>query len=122
MRKIIKGIIFFLIVLIAYSVLIPLSIVQYGKSRIYRDTTSISQYDIAIVFGAGIIDNKTPNDMLKDRLDTAYNLYLNGKVEKLLLSGDNSEEDYNEPQVMYDYLVFTLNMPPEDAVRDFAGR
>jgi SanA protein len=59
--------------------------------------------------------------MLKDRLDTAYQLYLNGKVQKLLLSGDNSAEDYNEPQVMYDYLVFTLNMPPEDAVRDFAG-
>jgi len=121
MKKLIKGTIIFLIVTTAYTVIIPALILQYGKNRIYRETSSISEYEIAIVFGAGIIDNKTPNDMLKDRLDTAYLLYLNGKVEKLLLSGDNSANDYNEPQAMYDYLVYTLNMPPEDAVRDFAG-
>lgn len=121
MRKILKSILVLVVILIIYLVVIPATILQYGRNRIYKQISSISQYDIAIVFGAGIKDNEIPNDMLKDRLDTAHHLYLNGKVEKLLLSGDNSADDYNEPQVMYDYLVFTLNMPPEDAVRDFAG-
>ena len=121
MLKILNTVLIFLLLITAYILLIPVGIVQYGRNRIYTNIEEIPQYSVAIVFGAGIVDNRAPNDMLKDRLDTAYQLYLNGKIEKLLLSGDNSTDDYNEPQTMYDYLVFTLDVDPEDVVRDFAG-
>ncbi|MBF8285252.1 MAG: hypothetical protein HW378_4167, partial [Anaerolineales bacterium] len=43
---------------------------------------------VAIVFGAGLRRNGAPTTILYDRVVTAVELYRQGKVEKLLLSGD----------------------------------
>lgn len=121
MKKLIITISVILILLLTYLILIPILTLNYGKNKIYTDISDIKGYEIAIVFGAGLKPDGTPNDMLKDRLDTATELYNEGKIEKILLSGDNSLVEYNEPQAMYDYLVFTKEIPPENVVRDFAG-
>jgi SanA protein len=52
---------------------------------------------------------------------TAAQLYVNGKVEKLLMSGDNSTLDYNEPLAMLEYAL-SLGVPREAIVLDYAGR
>ena len=64
--------------LIIYFITIPIVILQYGRNRIYTDISNIPTYNIAIVFGAGLKPDGTPNDMLKDRLDTAAELYYEG--------------------------------------------
>lgn len=76
---------------------------------------------VAIVFGAGLQRNGTPSAILRDRVETAAELYHAGKVEKLLMSGDNRFVDYNEPGAMHDYAV-ALGVPEEDIVLDYAGR
>jgi SanA protein len=106
---------------VVYFIAVPFAIVQYGKNKIYDDVEKMPGYDVAIVFGAGIKANTEPNDMLKDRLDTVAELYYSGKVNKMLLSGDNSAPDYNEPQVMYNYLLYVHDIRAEDLVRDYAG-
>jgi len=58
---------------------------------------------------------------LKDRISTAVQLYRSGKVEKILLSGDNRFEYYNEPASMKEYAL-SLGVPEADLVLDFAGR
>lgn len=121
MKKIIKVVLIFLLITIAYLVLVPVAILQYGKNKIYTKVENIPQYSVAIVFGAGVTSDLTPTDILKDRLNTAYRLYLEEKIDRILISGDNTDELYSEPQVMYDYLVFTLDVNPDDVVRDFAG-
>lgn len=107
--------------LLSYLVLAPITILQYGKNKIYTDISNIPKYEVAIVFGAGLNADGTPTDMLIDRLDTATQLYKEGIIEKFLLSGDNTDAQYNEPQAMYDYLVYEQDIPSEDVVRDFAG-
>ena len=62
-----------------------------------------------------------PTRVLRDRVETAARLYLSGKVEKLLMSGDNSYVDYNEPQAMKDYAL-QLGVPEDAIVLDYAGR
>jgi len=104
-----------------YFFTVPFVILQMGKAKIYTDTEKVPDYDVAIVFGAGIKENREPNDRLRDRLDTVAELYYSGKVKKMLLSGDNSDVDYNEPQVMYNYLLFEHDIRAEDLVRDYAG-
>lgn len=104
-----------------YSLTVPFVILQMGKAKIYTDVEKVPGYDVAIVFGAGIKENREPNDMLRDRLDTVAELYYSGKVKKMLLSGDNSDIHYNEPQVMYNYLLFEHDIRAEDLVRDYAG-
>lgn len=76
---------------------------------------------VAIVFGAQVRRDGTPSAVLRDRVQTAVALYQSGKVEKLLMSGDNRFEDYNEPESMRRYAL-TLGMPDSDIVLDYAGR
>lgn len=75
----------------------------------------------AIVFGAGLQRDGSPSPILRDRVETAAKLYFAGKVEKLLMSGDNRFVDYNEPGAMQAYAI-SLGVPDEDIVLDFAGR
>ena len=56
--------------------------------RIYQKEDAPNKR-VAIVFGAGLRRDGTPTPILRDRVDTAANLYFSGKVEKLLMSGDN---------------------------------
>ena len=76
---------------------------------------------IAIVFGAGLRRDGGPTAVLRDRVETAAQLYLEGKVEKLLMSGDNRFVDYNEPEAMRQY-ARSLGIPEEAIELDYAGR
>lgn len=76
---------------------------------------------VAIVFGAEVKRDGTPSAVLRDRIETAIALYKAGKVEKLLMSGDNRFVDYNEPESMRRYAL-TLGVPDADIVLDYAGR
>jgi SanA protein len=76
---------------------------------------------VAIVFGAGLWRDGTPTTVLRDRIATASELYFAGKVQKILMSGDNRYLDYNEPGAMRDYAL-SLGVPEEVIVLDYAGR
>jgi len=76
---------------------------------------------VAIVFGAGLWRDGSPTPVLRDRVATAVELYFAGKTEKILMSGDNSHRDYNEPAAMRAYAM-QLGVPGEDIVLDYAGR
>jgi SanA protein len=93
---------------------------KYAGPRI-ADVESVQEDRVAIVFGAGLRWDGTPSPVLRDRVATAARLYFAGKVEKLLMSGDNRFLDYNEPGAMRGYAL-DLGVPTEDIVLDFAGR
>ena len=90
------------------------------SSRRYTDYSEVTSQPIAIVLGAGIFPDGTPTPMLADRVSAAAKLYKQGRVEKLLMSGDNSREDYDEVTAMQDYAV-KLGVSPEDITLDRAG-
>lgn len=91
-----------------------------SNGRIFQ-AADVQPSRAAIVFGAGLQRDGTPSPVLKDRVATAVQLYQSGKVEKLLMSGDNRFVDYNEPAAMKTYAV-SLGVPEEDIVLDYAGR
>jgi SanA protein len=92
----------------------------YARGRIYL-TADVPVERVAIVFGAGVNAKGQPTPALADRVKTAVNLYFAGKVEKLLMSGDNRFVDYNEPEAMRQ-LALSLGVPSDAIVRDYAGR
>jgi vancomycin permeability regulator SanA len=51
---------------------------------------------VALVLGAGVYPDGRLSSMLTDRVLTTVVLYQEGKVDKLLMSGDNSLATYNE--------------------------
>jgi SanA protein len=98
-----------------------LASIQIHYDRLVVEPESAPAKPVALVFGAGVRADGRLSPMLRDRMDTAIELYAAGKVRKLLVSGDNRFVEYNEPGRMYDYAV-AQGVPPEDVVRDYAGR
>ncbi len=92
----------------------------YAAARIFTPE-AVSAQRVAIVFGAGLRRDGTPTAILRDRVMTAARLYFDGKVQKLLMSGDNRFENYNEPGAMREYAL-SLGVPDEAIVLDYAGR
>lgn len=91
----------------------------------YRDrlhtVESVDSHRVAIVFGARVYSNERLSAMLRDRVDTAVELYHAGKVEKLLLTGDNSSPEYNEPGAMMAHAIAS-GVQPDDIQPDYGGR
>jgi SanA protein len=97
-----------------------LIVALYAAPRTFT-VDSVMAERIAIVFGAGLRRDGTPTAILRDRVETAAQLYRQGKVSKLLMSGDNRFIEYNEPESMRQYAL-DLGIPDKDIVLDYAGR
>jgi SanA protein len=113
-------------ILIVIMVCLVLIVVPRSISSIYARTRTFAvqsapEHKVAIVFGAGLWRDGRPTPVLRDRVTTAAELYHSGKVEKLLMSGDNSNVNYNEPGAMRGYAL-ELGIPDEAIVLDYAGK
>jgi SanA protein len=120
-KKILRNSILFLSTLGLLSVVVPRFVTTiHAVNRVYQKEDAPAKR-VAIVFGAGLRRDGSPTAILRDRVETAADLYFAGKVEKLLMSGDNSTLGYNEPESMRQYAI-SLGVPEEAITLDFAGR
>jgi SanA protein len=87
-------------------------------SNLSEDSTSPK---VAIVFGARVYSNERLSAMLRDRVDTAIDLYHAGQVDKLLLSGGQNGLEYDEPTAMMSYAL-ARGVPAADIQPDYGGR
>ncbi|NEB75043.1 hypothetical protein G3I40_07325, partial [Streptomyces sp. SID14478] len=84
-----------------------------------RSTADVPRTEVAMVFGAGLWQGE-PSPYLAHRLDAAAELYRAGRVRAVLVTGDNSREDYDEPDAMRTYLT-RHGVPGRAVVSDYAG-
>jgi SanA protein len=91
-----------------------------GKPLAYNDTTKSPSAYTVIVLGASVYANGNLSPILKDRVDTAYELYQARKAKRFLLSGDHGQDNYDEVNAMKDYLN-AKGVPDEAIFLDHAG-
>lgn len=103
------------------ALLLPRLITVFSTRKDIYTVGSAPAERAAIVFGAGLTRDGQPTPILRNRVETAAELYFSGKVQKLLMSGDNRFLDYNEPEAMRQYAL-RLGVPDEAIVLDYAGR
>jgi SanA protein len=85
------------------------------------DPAKLPNVDVGLVLGAAPIGPEGgPNRYFEYRLDAAAALWRAGKVKYLLVSGDNSRRDYDEPSAMRAGLI-ARGVPASAIYRDFAG-
>jgi SanA protein len=94
--------------------------VEWRFSARIRTIANVPHAPIALVFGAGLASGGEPSKMLAERINTAIQLYRAGKVDKLLLSGDNSERYHDETRAMGRYAL-DQGLAPKALLRDVAG-
>ena len=113
-----------LVVLLALVAVVNRAVVwEASRSEIYDCNKEINidkKYDCILVLGAGVRPDGTPSHMLEDRLRGAVALYEAGVSDVLLLSGDNSGEDYDEVSAMVKYCL-ERGVPESAIVRDDIG-
>lgn len=90
------------------------------QRQIYTSET-VPPHRVAVVFGAAVYGNGRLSPILRDRVETAVQLYESGQVQKIIMSGDNQTLEYNEPGAMVAYAV-ARGVPPEDVQPDYGGR
>lgn len=120
MKKIFKYILIVLIVIILVPVIINFYVILSTKNRIVSgDSKLLTDIDYIVVLGAGIRRGK-PSPMLEDRLKTGISLYNNDISNKILITGDHMNDDYDEVTVMKNYLL-EHGIPEEDIITDNYG-
>ena len=91
-----------------------------ARPHIFEDVESAPSREVALVPGCRVFPDGTPSPALADRLATARDLYLAGKVRKILVSGDHQAPEYDETNAMWRWLT-ERDVPSSDVFLDHAG-
>src|SRR5579859_7164301 len=86
----------------------------------YPNTNTIPAKRVGIVFGSLVYPNRALSPILKNRVDAAIELYRHHRIQKILMSGDNSQTHYDEVTAMKEYTV-KHGVPTNDITVDYAG-
>ena len=123
-EKNLKGLILFGIFMAILTIivvfLLSLQTENQGSSYIYQDIAKTPKAQTVMILGASVLRNKTMSDMLKDRADTAIEIYNSNKANNILISGDGQAKNYNEVVVVNNYLL-EQGIPKEKILLDYYG-
>lgn len=99
----------FLVLLAVFLITISLCnriIINTAKGKLYTDTKSIPYNKVGLLLGTSKkLNSGYPNYYYNYRIDAAAQLLKEGKIKYLIISGDNSRKEYNEPEDMRTDLI-----------------
>lgn len=121
-KKIMKKIVIILSVLLVVSVLLPNYIIDVKtESYVYNSIDEIPKNKVGLVLGTSKWSRTGQvNLFFKYRIDAAVELYEKGKIEFILVSGDNALVEYNEPKSFKEELI-KRGIPENKIFLDYAG-
>ncbi len=91
------------------------------KSFCYEKIEQVPETETALLLGAAkITPNGVPNLYFAGRIEAAVQLFKAGKIKHILISGDNSRIDYDEPTDMKNALI-EQGIPEKALLLDYAG-
>lgn len=110
-------------VLLVFVLIVVCNVLVARKSTKYcfDNTDDIPYSPVGLLLGTTpMLSNGRVNLYFKYRIDAALELYHAGKIKYLLVSGDNSRNEYNEPQEMKNALI-AGGIPQNRVFLDYAG-
>jgi SanA protein len=115
--KIIIGFIVFSCALLYYAN----NSIEKMSEYCYDNLNNIPSRKVGLVLGTSkTLKNGRQNLYYKYRVDAAARLYKAGKVKYLLISGDNSRKEYDEPSTFKSDLI-KRGVPAQRIYLDYAG-
>jgi len=125
MKKVIKNIFKIFLLLLAAGIIF----IAWANYSIRKESSAFLSYRIAdvpetktaLLLGTGkTLSNGMPNAYFYNRIQAAIDLYKSGKIKYIIVSGDNSSKDYNEPEDMQ-LTLMKYGIPKDRIVMDHAG-
>lgn len=94
---------------------------RVSSPYLFQDLAEVQHHKVALVLGTSkFVAGGYVNLFYQYRLNAALELYKQGKVDYLLLSGDNGTKEYNEPAMMRADLL-AHGVPDDRIYLDYAG-
>lgn len=92
-----------------------------SRGRLFDDPAALpAEARVALVFGTASRFQGRENRYFRYRIDAAVEVWEAGKVDTIIVSGDNRTHFYNEPREMREALL-ARGVPGDRIVSDFAG-
>lgn len=92
-----------------------------ASDKVFNSTKEIPHNKVGLFLGTGkILSNGRINLYYKYRIDAAVKLFKAGKVDFILVSGDNSTKEYDEPSTIKEDLI-NKGIPSNRIYLDYAG-
>jgi len=109
-------------VLVPSFVATPWAIVRISTSSSVRPAdATFTHADAAVVLGAAVYKDGRPSSFLRERIDVGVKLYLDGTVDRIIMSGDgNDSSGFGEPTVMRK-VAESMGVPADAIVEDPHG-
>lgn len=110
------------IVAIPTLVATPWAIVRVSTaSDVHPAASNFDHADAAAVLGARVYADGRPSRFLRERVEVGVRLYLDGTVDRLIMSGDGDDSSgFGEPTVMRQ-VAEDMGVPPEAILEDPLG-
>ena len=97
-----------------------LTAIWSSRGRIFNEVDSLPKGRVGLVFGTTDRVNGRENLYFRYRIDAAEQVWKAGKMDVIIVSGDNRTRYYNEPDKMKQALI-ARGVPADRIVCDFAG-
>ncbi len=121
MSKYIKIGLLFIFVNIVTIITTDIVVSKSNECRLYDNVDLIPNKRVGLLLGTSKYRAKGRiNLYYQNRIDAAVSLYNAGKVEFILVSGDNRQKEYNEPKTIKKDLV-AYGIPSSKIFLDYAG-
>ncbi len=100
-------ILFLAIILIAVSIVISdITVTSAASGRTFNNLSSLPPAKVGLLLGTSkYVPNENINQYFKNRIDATVELFKSGKIQYIIVSGDNSRSTYDEPNDMKAELV-----------------
>jgi len=120
-QKIIKTIAWLAVACLALIATCDIAVKATAHGRTYDNVSDIPHNRVGLLLGTNSTTPRgTHNYYYTHRINAAAELFHAGKVDYLLISGDNSSKHYDEPTMMRDSLLLH-GVPADRIVLDYAG-
>lgn len=121
MKKIVYTLLILFLSIGILVILCNLQVNRKAEQYLYRDVQDIPHNKVGLLLGTSKkLSNGRSNLYFANRIQAAVDLYKAGKIDRIIISGDNSTHQYNEPQDMKDALI-QHQVPDSVIYLDYAG-
>jgi SanA protein len=121
LRRWIKRLAITLVAILIITLLIDAWVTSSTRNQIYNNIAAIPHHKVGLLLGTSkFAAGHHINLFYKYRIDAAAALYHKGRIDYILVSGDNRRVDYNEPETMQADLI-AAGVPLNHIVLDYAG-
>ena len=119
-RRLLQTAVLGLSLVLLFIAYVNIAAVWASRGRVFDSVADVPKARVGLVFGTTDRVSGRENLYFRYRIDAATALWKAGKVDLLLVSGDNRSRYYNEPEKMRVALVAN-GVPADKIVSDFAG-